>query len=102
MSFVLNKAKMASIDNDEILEIIQEKEEKFEKMFDRIDKDQNGFLKPNQLRKFWKRKDFDMDLFKKVKHAFNFNKHKEISLDGKLLNFFFFKLRKKFSLANFG
>lgn len=79
---------MANVDEDEILEILERKNERFERMFNNIDKESKGYVTPNEVKKFWKRKDFDMDMFTEIEDTFSLDEDKEIGLDGKL-NFIF-------------
>ncbi len=61
--------------------ILKNRGEKFEKAFERLDKESLGYLTPKQVKKFWEKKEADMDLYKRVEERFGLDKEdKKIDL----------------------
>lgn len=74
-------------ENDEILEILDKREGAFEKTFKRLDKKEgNGYLTPKQLKDFWTKREYSMEIYGSLTESFELDdKDKKISLDGNLL-----------------
>lgn len=73
-------------ENDEILEVLDKRGGAFEKTFSRLDKKEGkGYLTPKQLKEFWKKRKYDMEIYRSLNESFELDdKDKNLSLDGSL------------------
>jgi len=66
---------------DKIDKILEKRNDRFEKVFEKLDKEKLGYLTPKQVKNFWKRRDFDMNLFARIEKRFGLdNEEKHIDL----------------------